>query len=491
MAVLPIFSNMNSKSKVKNPLKKISGFFRKFGKYIRSPEVNVMSRKYPNVFVRIYKFPWYDVIFYLIFRHEKCTPSELSSYYSSIGNQHLRISRQAASKAIKKLNPDVFKILIRKFSEFFYQSKMVKHHKGYIVLAADGTTNEIHPTSQALSTFGFCKNQYIQTEKDVKKVTSQSEGIYDVTNGFVVNFSMNPFNKGEMPIVMDLLAESHDLYEKEKVIFLADRYYPSVELFAVNEAYGFKYCIRGKPNFFRREVAAMKTNDEWITVTLNNEWIKRLKYDLARERFTADPVIRIRVVKRHFSYIDKDGELKKSDLIYFTNLSQDEFNSDDIIHLYCMRWDIEVSWKTLKTDQEWERFFSKNFDCELCAIYAKVLFHNFNGIVRKELNQIFEEENPGSESKYLFVANIRELGRSLSDYGLCRYMRSGNHEALCRLLLRIYEQRHKLKVPVRPNRHNQRWGRAVNYSAPFRFRLDGRNWPQVSNVKGILRTVRP
>lgn len=128
--------------------------------------------------------------------------------------------------------------------------------------------------------------------------------------------------------------------------------------------------------------------------------------------------------------------------------------------------------------------------------FLTFLFHTsitlFNPLkVCWTMMKIFEDEKSKSKSKYLFVANIRELARSLSDYGLCRYMRSGNHEALCRLLLRIYEQRHKLKVPVRPDRHNQRWGRAVNYSAPFRFRLDGRNWPNVSTVKSILRTVRP
>ena len=111
----------------------------KFGKVIRSEEIRLKMRKFPNVFVRIFKFPWFDVLFYLIFRHEKCTQSEISSYYSVINKKDLRISKQAAFKAIHKVNPAVFPLLIRKFAVLFYQSLLVKTHKGYILLAEDGT----------------------------------------------------------------------------------------------------------------------------------------------------------------------------------------------------------------------------------------------------------------------------------------------------------------------------------------------------------------
>nr|WP_143746798.1 transposase [Massilimicrobiota sp. An134] len=36
--------------------------------------------------------------------------------------------------------------------------------------------------------------------------------------------------------------------------------------------------------------------------------------------------------------------------MFFTNLGE-EFSAQEIIELYTYRWDIEVSYKTLKTDQ--------------------------------------------------------------------------------------------------------------------------------------------
>ena len=119
----------------------------------------------------------------------------------------------------------------------------------------------------------------------------------------------------------------------------------------------------------------MKTNDEWIQVKIDRAWQDRLKYTQPRERFSRDPYINIRIVKNNYD-IYRNGKQESVNLIYFTNLSREEFDSKDIMHLYSKRWVIETGYKTLKTDLEWERYFSKDCDSETCSIYAKVVFHN-------------------------------------------------------------------------------------------------------------------
>ena len=49
----------------------------------------------------------------------------------------------------------------------------------------------------------------------------------------------------------------------------------------------------------------------------------------------------------------------------------------------------------------------------------------------------------------------------------------------------------KIKVPVRPNRHYQRWGRVMISPPSYRFRLDGRNNPKVRRYKSVLMTISP
>ncbi|RGH98407.1 hypothetical protein DXD88_14440, partial [Coprobacillus sp. TM10-10] len=92
-------------------------------------------------------------------------------------------------------------------------------------------------------------------------------------------------------------------------------------------------------------------------------------------------------------------------LIYFTNLSEEEFSADEVIELYSKRWDIEVSYKTMKTTQEIERHISSNGDVARNDIYAKVLFHNIVGVLRKEINHELEKRK--TEKKY--VVNITQL----------------------------------------------------------------------------------
>lgn len=476
---------------VKNVENSFALLFRRFGDYIRSDRVRALTRKHPKDFLRIFKFPWFDVLFYLIFRSEKCTQSELSKYYSDIGRLDLRISKQAAFKALKKVNPNVFKDLIQKFAEFFYESDLAKTYRGYILLAEDGTTLELQPSQEALERFGFVVNQYVRSEDDAQKATSRSAALYDVVNGFVVDFSMNPYKKSEIPIAIDHLANSCSLLKGQKVIYLADRYYGCVELFSILEGYGFNYCIRGKASFFKNYISQMKSNDEWIEVKLDKAWIRRLKYDQPKERFAKDSTIRIRVVKNPYIYTDRRGKKQYTELLYFTNLSQVEFSTEEIVSLYAKRWDIECSYKTLKSDYEWERFFSKDCDCEICSIYAKVLFHNFNGVIRKSMNAILAEAPKNLTNKHIYAMNTVQLSQLIRDHHLCRWIRSRNEKAMERLIGHINELKHKIKVPIRPNRHNQRWGRCVKSSNPIRFRLDGRDWPKVARVGGALRTVQP
>lgn len=473
-----------------NYKKIIAKLFSDFGKFIKSDTVKCKIKKHPNDFVREFKFPWYDVLYYLIFRNEKNTPSELTNYYSSIGKCEMRISRQAAFKALKKVNPDVFYCLIEQFSKMFYKTDLVKKYKGYILLAADGTTNNLIATKESLEQYGFIKNSHVHSEKDATKATSRSMALYDVTNGLIVDFSMNPYKRSEIPIVIEHIERCHHLFDNYRSIFLADRYFASVELFSILENYGMKYCIRGKSNFFKKQVATMKSDDEWITVTLDRLWLKRLKYQIAKERFEKDATIKIRVVKFKYTYYDKKGNAITSQLIYFTNLNQKEFDTKEIISLYSKRWDIECSYKTLKSDYEWERYFSKNSDTENCAILSKVIFHNINGVVRKELNKELESTND-KDNKYNYVINIVQLNQLLRKNMLNRYMRSANRNAIEKILQLIYDLINKIKVPVRPNRHCKRWGRHASSSNPTRFRIDGRNWPNTAYINGHVQTIAP
>lgn len=428
----------------------------------------------------------------MINRCKECTNSELSNYYSKINSLNNRISRQAAFKAIKKLNPKVFYKLINKFAEFFYESSLVKTYKGYILLAEDGTSINLYGTDESLDIYGFAKGRAVKDRSDAKKATSRSSALYDVTNGIVVDFSMESYITSEIPMAIKHLDNVNHLFKDKKVIYLADRNYDSVELFSILEHYNMNYCIRAKSNFFKHYIEKMNSNDEWIEVSIDKQWFKRLKYDIPKKRFKDESIIKVRVVKKKYRYVQY-GKLIETELIYFTNLNKDEFDTDEIASLYSKRWDIEVSYKTLKTNLEWERYFSINCNIETSSILAKVLFHNITGVFRKEFDKHLEDTAVIDEDNkaHLFKINIKQLINVLRDENLLRWIRNKNLKNIENIFELIKSIIHKLKVPVRANRHVKRWGRVVTSSHPYRFRLDGRNWPNTISYQGILMTMKP
>lgn len=442
-------------------------------------------------FSRRRKFPWYDLLFYLIFRSEKTINSELTRYFADMGRSSERISKQALFKAAKKLNPEVFSDLILKFSELFYRSPLVKKYRGYLLLAEDGTTLEIPKSRQSLSEFGYVENQSTRkSDRYIHKASSHSAILYDVTNGIAVDFLMRPYRYSEIPLAIEHLERTEKILHGRKIIYLADRYYDSVELFRLLELRGCHYCVRAKSYVFKHQVAAMKSDDEWITMSLNNPWLKRLKYDQARESFMKNPAFRVRVVKyRHRSENQATGEIKETELTYFTDLSEKEFSSEEIAALYARRWDIEVSYKSLKSDYELERYFSTDCNIARCAICAKILYHNLVGVVRKEIDRTLAKKH--GNARHVYAVNISQLNEHVRKNNLLYLIFQKKKAGIIELIMNVIGLADKLKVPVRPDRHEMRWGRIVSVSKPARFRIDGRNWPNTIRYKHILITLRP
>ena len=71
-----------------------------------------------------------------------------------------------------------------------------------------------------------------------------------------------------------------------------------------------------------------------------------------------------------------------------TNLDRDEFSSEEIKHLYHLRWGIETSFSELKYAVGMSAFHAKKRDAIKQEIYARLLFYNFSErIMRKVISQ--------------------------------------------------------------------------------------------------------
>ncbi len=97
---------------------------------------------------------------------------------------------------------------------------------------------------------------------------------------------------------------------------------------------------------------------------------------------------------------------------------------------------------------------------------------------------------------YLFfyrywAINITQLINCFVENNILKSMAKRNKKEISRKIYQILKACEKLKVPVRENRHNERWGRVVPSGYYYRFSLDGRNFLKVKTIKGVMRTAKP
>lgn len=242
-----------------------------FNEVINTTIVRKLAAAHLSDFTRIRKMSYAHLIYYLVFRDNKNTNTELTSFFKKLGVPKNRISKQALHKAVKKLNPNVFSYLINRFATLFYQTSLNKTFKGYNILAEDGTYLEIPYNVMNLNAFQFVANQHVASMFDVRKIQSKSAGLYDVMNGLFIDFTMEKATYSETPLAFCHLYRTKNMLKGKKVIYLADRYYGSAEIISHLESLGYNYCIRGKSNFYKKQVASMTTDDEWIEVTVDEK----------------------------------------------------------------------------------------------------------------------------------------------------------------------------------------------------------------------------
>ena len=392
----------------------LSDLFCNFNTLIHSARVNMLCRKKKCDFTRNRNMNFYSIIYYFIFRNRTTTNAELTHFYSSIDRFEKRISKQALNKAIRKLNPNVFTYLINQFASIYYSTSLPKKYRDHLLIAEDGTYMEIPYNILNINEFQFALGSHVRDMFDVKKVQSKAGGLYDVTNGLFIDFSLRQAPYSETPLAFAHLYRTKKMLENQKVIYLADRYYGSAEIISHLEWLGYNYVIRGKSNFYKKQVASMESDDEWIKVEIDEKWLKRFRFSQeAKELRKENPTLRIRVIKREYRYTDNKNKEHCENLIYFTNLSSESFTTDDVMEIYSRRWDIEVSYKTMKTSQEVERHISSDGDVARNDIYAKVLFHNIAGVIRKEMNQVLKNRHIPDTKEY--VTNITQLHSIIHD----------------------------------------------------------------------------
>lgn len=339
-----------------------------------------------------------------------------------------------------KILPEAFEFLFQEFTDSFTD---LKTHKGYRLLAVDGSSLNIAHDPNDVAT-------HFQSKSDTKGFNLlHLNAMYDVLNKIYVDAFLQPGRKeNENRAFTDMVDRSKI---EGKVIVTADRGYEAYNAFAHAEEKGWKYVIRVKDAASRcgivpglklketeeidKEVNILLTKKQTNAVKENRDLYKFVPststfdfLDLHKNKFYP---MNFRVVR--FKITEDTYET------LITNLSAEEFSSEELKALYYMRWGIETSFRELKYAIGLTNFHAKKMAYIIQEVFARLVMYNFSLMVA--LSVTIKEK----ATKHLYQVNFTVAIQICKKF-IRSYIPSTHVEALIR----------KNILPIRPNRQTKR-----------------------------------
>ena len=407
---------------------------------IRSTEFAASCRNAENCFVRKRKMPLTDLLFTMINRKGLTLTLELRNYMK-LSHPGTEISKPGYLKQRMKLNPDAFLDLYHYHNKNFYSEPDYATYNGYLVIAADGSSINIPTTPETLELFGTSSRKNTKPQAAVGLAC-----LYDVMNRMIIESDCNRCKFDEMTVAeaqIDRLPNT--IGTKQPFIVIMDRGYPSTAAFIRMINKNIYFLVRLKKSDYKKEQASLKSNDEWIDITLDKSRIRHYEGTEMAEEMRRLGKLHLRMLKICLS--DDNYE------VLLTNLPTEEFCTEQLAELYHMRWSIETAYETLKSRLQIENFTGIKAPLLLQDIYSTIYVSNLAEDIILEAQQELDEKNKKYKHK-MEINQTVSIGILKND--LIYIILEEDAEKQEILFNNLYEDISKNLVPVRPDRHYKR-----------------------------------
>ena len=392
-------------------------------------------------FTRKRKISFEDTMKCIISMQRSPNSEELLEYYhyaTDCPTQSAFIQQRA------KIRHEAFQILHQEFMEKF---SFEGTYKGYRLLACDGTRLNIAHNPEDTATFcNSAGGEYNQLHLNT---------LYDVGNNIYIDAVVqNLTEMDERRALCDMLdhfCENTD----DKAIFIADRGYESLNVFA--------HAIENKTRFLIR--AKTPASNTTLLSSLSLPDTKELDVDIERfltrkntENIRNQSEIYKRIDGRTFDYLDSKARtpyyitfrvvsfpISDTENEYIiTNLPRYEFPPEEIKRLYHMRWGIETSYRELKHEVDLIYFHSQKPEFVKQEIFARLILYNFSQLIASQV--IIEKK---STTKHEYKPNFSMVVRICIEF--IRQLKDGPPMDVTGLI-------GKYLLPIRPDRKFPRCG---------------------------------
>jgi hypothetical protein len=311
----------------------------------------------------------------------RCCPFSLQirldDFFNEIGRKEETVSKQALSKARTYLEPDILKESFLLTAKTMSACDDLELFKGrYRLCAMDGSDVALDNADELFEHFGG-------SGRNRDCTMAMASLCYDPLNNIVLDGGLYKYGFSEREAARNHMAalEKMPAPEGAKNLYLADRGYPSNELFADIIDSGACFIMRVRRKF---NVDFDMVNDEKnVTVTHNGK-----QY-------------RVRV----FSIVLESGEKE----ILATNLPEKDLTRQEAGELYFVRWRIEVKFESLKNKLELENMSGRRVVTTYQDFWAKLDIANMMAALEYATDHVVEENTADSGNKYEQRTNENRL----------------------------------------------------------------------------------
>lgn len=390
------------------------------------------ARKNNKCFIRKRKISPKDIVLFELHRKHKLLQHDMFDF-SKYLKGGVSITKQGFSKARLNFRAEVFKDINDFHLKNLYSTEPeIKRFHGRFLIAIDGSDIAIPTTKENIKTFGNASVKHKGKEVHQSAMASASVA-YDVLNKFILDSTISGYKLNERKYAVEHIDHISEILPKEsKCIYIMDRGYPGLKLIFHLIETNSEFIIRLPNITFKEEQKKMRDNDCFMEIPITKSRINAYKDTIFGEKLKSIGSIRLRFTKQ------TDGNNKPR--YYLSNLSMDEYATEDIYQLYKLRWRIETMYNCLKNKLQLCKFSGIKPDIIKQDFYSVIFLYNLMsdceqqqfedeiipyddlmykpndnmaiGILKRRMIELIMEEDSHKRSK-IFLEVVKEIQSNL------------------------------------------------------------------------------
>lgn len=360
-----------------------------------------------NRFTRESKFSFKDYVTFFCVNKGTSNQADLEDFIEDDFTNNLEtITRQALSKQRVFINPQIFKEISKEYLRLIGYNRnnhFFKEYKGFRLYGGDGSDFEIPDFEEVRNDFGIK-----DTPKYRKPAIAKFSSIMDLLNGFILDGIMGNYKQAELTLMHQNLDNIQDLINPEKSIFIFDRGYNAMELYAHIMSINGYFIVRLKDKSYIDERYVIKENDSEIKIKLTKDRLKKFHNPALKEEYSKEKHLNLRILTIKL-------ENGKTETL-LTNIFDKEFQIEDFKELYNLRWGIETNYNTMKNRLNIENYSGKKRITIEQDIYSKFLKYNVFQHYENYFNLLINRTKRQKGKSGFFKVNQAHLIRKLKKY---------------------------------------------------------------------------